>query len=95
MIMDESGFIYLLTTNIEKQVKVYRVNTEKEMGEESFFQLVYQFQATWVYFFQKVDNKFYLMDNSKKVRVLEQDPKTHGLSVSTTLELCIADKESI
>ena len=51
LIMDENGFIYLLTTNAEKQVKVYRVNTEKEMGEESFFQLVYQFQATWVYFF--------------------------------------------
>ena len=51
LIMDENGFIYLLTTNVEKQVKVYRVNTEKEMGEESFFQLVYQFQATWVYFF--------------------------------------------
>ena len=49
--MDDNGFIYLLTTNAEKQVKVYRVNTEKEMGEESFFQLVYQFQATWVYFF--------------------------------------------
>jgi|LakMenEpi03Aug12_release.lakeMendotaPanAssembly.Ray.scaffolds.fasta_scaffold37980_5 hypothetical protein len=41
MIMDEKGFIYLLTTNVEKQVKVYRVNTEKEMGDESFFQLVY------------------------------------------------------
>ena len=41
MIMDENGFIYLLTTNVEKQVKVYRVNTEKEMGDESFFQLVY------------------------------------------------------
>ena len=36
-----------------------------------------------------------MMDNSKRVRVLEQDPKTHGLSVLTTLELCTADKESI
>ena len=93
MIMDEKGFIYLLTTNAEKQVKVYRVNTEKEMGEESFFQLVYHFQANWVYFFQKSDDKFYMMDDSKKVRVLVQDPKTHNLSIQTTLELCVFDKE--
>ena len=93
--MDDNGFIYLLTTNAEKQVKVYRVNTEKEMKDESFFQLVYHFQATWVYFFKKFEDKFYMMDNSKQVSVLVQDPKTDGLSVLKTLGLCAADKKSI
>jgi hypothetical protein len=68
--MDEHGSIFLLVTDAAKKVSVYRTNTEKEMGEDAFFQLVFYFQASWVYFFQKVGDKFYLMDDSKRVRIL-------------------------
>ena len=37
--------------------------------------------------------KFYLMDDSKRIRILVQDPKLHTLSVLTTLDLCKKDKE--
>jgi|694.fasta_scaffold40291_5 hypothetical protein len=70
MFMDEHGSIFLLVTDAAKKVSVYRTNTEKEMGEDAFFQLVFYFQASWVYFFQKVGDKFYLMDDSKRVRIL-------------------------
>ena len=37
MFMDKDGSIYLVVTNEENQVKIYRVNTDKEMGEDAFF----------------------------------------------------------
>ena len=95
MFMDEHGSIFLLVTDAAKKVSVYRTNTEKEMGEDAFFQLVFHFQASWVYFFQKVGDKFYMMDDSKRVRILVQDPKNHTLSVVTTLDLLKEDKEKL
>lgn len=56
MLMDHEGSIYFLVTNAENSVKVYRVNTDAEMGEDAFFQLVYHFQSSWVYFFLQEDN---------------------------------------
>jgi hypothetical protein len=80
MLMDEQGSIFFLVTDASKKVidgtdatskvNVYRTNTEKEMGKDTFFQLVFSFSANWVYFFQKVGDKFYMMDDSKRVKVL-------------------------
>ena len=56
MFMDEHGSVFLLVTDAANKVSVYRTNTEKEAGGDAFFQLVFHFQASWVYFFQKVGN---------------------------------------
>jgi hypothetical protein len=41
--MDHEGSIYFLVSNNENQVKVYRVNTDAEMGDDAFFQPVYSY----------------------------------------------------
>jgi hypothetical protein len=43
MLMDHEGSIYFLVSNADNQVKVYRVNTDAEMGDDAFFQQVYSF----------------------------------------------------
>lgn len=96
ILMDQEGSIYFLVSNTENTIKVYRVNNKAEMGNDDFFQLVYHFQSNWVYFFLQEDNKkFYLMDESKRVKVLVQDPKTMLLSVEKTMDLCKIDSELI
>lgn len=69
MFMDEQGSIFFLVATGQK-VSVYRTNTDKEMGDDAFFQQVFSFSATWVYFFQKVGEKFFMMDEEKRVKVL-------------------------
>jgi hypothetical protein len=64
------------------------------MEEDDFFQLVYSFQASWVYFFQKVGDKFYVMDDEKIVKVLVQEPN-HTLLEVATLDLLKEDKEKL
>jgi len=44
------------------------------MGDATFIQQVYEIRSELVYFFLIKNGKFYLMDESKKVRVLVQDP---------------------
>lgn len=45
------------------------------MGSSDFFEEVYSFQSKWVYFFTYLPefNRFYIMDDTKRIRVLAQD----------------------
>lgn len=97
MLMDKDGEIHFLVADKKNMIKVIRHNSEAEMGNDDFFDVVYTFQSKWVYFFLYLEemNKFYLMDEQRRVKVLVPDPKTKQLVLETTLDLCKIDKEEI
>jgi hypothetical protein len=99
MIKDKEGSLYFLVTDSKFQVKIIRVDEEAEMGNDDYFQIVYTFPSKWVYFFLIESSAgsefFYLMDDSKRVRVLQQDPKSKMFTLNATLDLCRKDKDII
>jgi hypothetical protein len=98
MQMDKQGEIHFLVTDPKKNmVKIMRVNSEAEMGNDDFFDCVFTFQSKWVYFFIYLEEnkRFYLMDEKKKIKVLVPDSKTKQLTVEATFDLCRAEKEEI
>lgn len=97
MVMDKDGEIHFLVTDKKNMIKILRVNSDAEMGNDDFFEVVYTFQSKWVYFFlyNEETNKFYVMDEHKRIKVLVPDPKTKQLELDRTMDLCKHDKEEI
>ena len=54
----------------ESMLRVLRTNPQIEMGYEGFIEEVYSLTSSKVFFFLLHNGHFYLMDESKKIRVL-------------------------
>ena len=57
-----------------------RVDPNAEMGNSGFIKSVYTLRCNDIHFLDIKEGVFYLMDDKKKIRVLEQDPLTFMLS---------------
>lgn len=97
MQMDKTGSLYWLCRFDGNLVKVFRHNPNAEMGDEDFIQLVYEVRTEVVYFFvfQLHLQKFYLMDATKRIRVLSLNSFTNKFVLEQTLDLCSKDKSLI
>ena len=91
MIMDKDGAIYFMTRTQQGIVKVLRTNPQVEMGDSQFIKPVYTFRSFTNYFLLFNEGKFYIMDETKKVRVLIPNAETNMWKLSQTLELCEKD----
>lgn len=65
------------------------------MGDENFFKPIFEFRSEHVYFFLIHDNQYYLMDASRRVKVLAMDPVKDKLYLKQTLDLHPEDKERL
>jgi len=95
--MDKEGSVHWLCRYQGGKIKVWRHNPDVEMGEDNFIQCVYEFRSETVYFFvyQNQLDKFYLMDEKKKVRCLVKDEHTGKLVLEKEYELCKLDQGKI
>lgn len=80
MQMDDKGAIYFVVKLESGLVKILRVDPDAEMGNAGFIKAVYTLRTEFIHFLEIHDGKFYLMDDKKKVRQLDQDPLTFMLS---------------
>ena len=76
MIMDDKGAIYFMMKSANGTVKVLRTDPTIEMGTDKFIKCVYQLRSTQIYFLLFQQGQFYLMDDQKKIRLLEENPET-------------------
>ena len=72
-----------------------RVDPNAEMGNSGFIKAVYTLRCIDFHFLEIKDGFFYLMDDKKKIRKLEQDPMTFMLTQVNALEMPHKDKLSI
>lgn len=73
-----------------------KLNTKTaEMGDDDYIKEVGQLSTSEVFFFLQFKKKFYIMDESKNIRVYAQDPITHLLEQEKTLGLSQTDKQAI
>ena len=52
-------------------------------------------RCDYIHFFAILENKFFIMDDKKKIRRLVQDPINFQLKIDTTLELLPRDQLAI
>ena len=73
MIMDNSTGVIFFTVKYDSTgfTKVLRVDPTKEMGSADFIKALFSFRCEYVHFIRYVNDKLYLMDNKKRIRVLE------------------------
>lgn len=95
MFMDPEGSLYWLMKYENDIIRVIRHNPNVEMGDENYFKKIFEFRSEKVYFFLFNDNKFYLMDQSRKIKVLKIDPIKDEMFQESTLELPAKDREQI
>ena len=76
MIMDDKGAIYFMMKSANGTVRVLRTDPTIEMGTDKFIKCVYQLRSTQIYFLLFQQGQFYLMDDQKKIRLLEENPET-------------------
>ena len=95
MVMDDQGAIYFMMKSANGTVRVNRVNPSAEMGADQFVKTVYQLRSDRVYFLLFQQGQFYLMDDQKKIRLLEPNPENYMWTLKTTLELPLKDQQSI
>ena len=69
MQQDKNGAIYFCVKYDNGIVKVLRVDPYAEMGSASFIKAVYSLRCDYIHFLEIVDDRFYLMDNKKKIRM--------------------------
>ena len=69
MIMDEKGAIFFMMNN-QGDIKVLKIDPSIEMGDDNFVKSIFTLRSSDIYFFLYQSNKFYIMDNMKKIRIL-------------------------
>jgi hypothetical protein len=80
MIVANSGEIYWLMRAGKRDIRIMKLNTKTaEMGDDDYIKEVGQLSTSEVFFFLQFKKKFYIMDESKNIRVYAQDPVTHML----------------
>ena len=72
-----------------------RVDPYAEMGTTGFIKTVYSFRCNDLHFLEYFDGKFFLMDDKKRIRELEQDPLNYMLTLTSTLDVPKNDKLNI
>ena len=95
MIMDDKGAIYFMMKSANGTVRVLRTDPTIEMGTDKFIKCVYQLRSTQIYFLLFQQGQFYLMDDQKKIRLLEENPETYMWTLKNTLELPVKDLPSL
>ena len=91
MIMDDKGAVYFMMRSANGTVRVMRTNPSAEMGADQFVKTVYQLRSDKIYFLLFMQGQFYLMDDQKKIRLLEPNPENYMWTLKTTLELPLKD----
>ena len=76
MIMDPAGAIYFMM-NYKGVIKVMRVDPTTEMGDAAFVKPVFTLRTNNIYFLLFQSGNFYLMDDTKKIRILKPDVQTN------------------
>ena len=93
--MDKLGAVYFAVKTETGLTKVLRVDPYAEMGSANFIKSVFSMRCDYIHFFAILDNKFFIMDDKKKIRKLVQDPINFQLKIDTTLELLPRDQLAI
>ena len=65
------------------------------MGSANFIKSVFSMRCDYIHFFAITNNRFFIMDDKKKIRRLAQDPVNFQLRIETTLELLPSDQLAI
>ena len=76
MIQGENGAIYWMMREGDDTIKVMRADPHQEMGSEDFITCVFTFRSKKIYFLLKHQGLFYIMDETKRIRVLQADSQT-------------------
>ena len=76
MIMDAKGAIYFMM-NYKGLIKVMRADPAAEMGSAAFIKPVFTLRSQNIYFLLYQNDKFFMMDDTKRVRILVPDLETH------------------
>ena len=87
IITDASGAVYFMMQHDNGNVSVLRTDPNVVMGEEDFVRCVYKLRSSKIYFLLFHQDRFYLMDDQKKVRVLKANAETFMWKQTNILEL--------
>ena len=71
---DKLGAVYFVVKTESGLTKVLRVDPQAEMGSANFIKSVFSMRCDYIHFFAIANNRFYIMDDKKKIRKLAQDP---------------------
>ena len=93
MQMDNTtGVIYFAVKTDAGQMKILRVDPDADMGSADFIKSVFTMRCEYIHFFTISNQKFYVMDDKKKIRRLVQDPITFQLRLDITQEMLPQDQ---
>ena len=97
MIRDTDGAIYFMMKSTDDTIRVIRADPNAEMGTNDYLKVVFTFYSSLVYFMHedRSQHQFYIMDDQKKVRVIEPNKETHMWKQKMTYELTEKDAQEI
>ena len=95
MIQDPAGAMYFMMKTPGGTVNVLRISPNCEMGSDTFVQNVFSLRSSCIYFLLQHQGQFYIMNDQKKISVLEPNKETNMWKLVSTLELPERDTNNI